>query len=251
LAVVLFSGLLPDALAQHQDIKNSRPMRMRFFKKGSEIPFFKIEADPSYPIGQEIEGAQFIRLSTLAEAGLSRIFYWVGTETPFAILSAERHHLQPKENGKRTVALARELAKLKLSGILLKGHYEQTGDESLSPEIAFFVPCEEEKEPEFCETILGLGRAFDQESVLYSAGESISLLNVTDGRPKVQFSRLSLDPQKMTDVYSELRGRKCAFLETAVGPETGMGRCAWDLVGLAGGVALGNLRKLYELGIAR
>jgi hypothetical protein len=55
----------------------------------------------------------------------------------------------------------------------------------------------------------------------------------------------------MTDVYSELRGRKFAFLESAVGPETGMGRCAWDLVGLAGGVALGHLRKLYELGIAR
>jgi hypothetical protein len=133
----------------------------------------------------------------------------------------------------------------------LKGHYVQTGDESPRPEIAFFVPCEEERKPEFSEAILGLGRAFDQESLLYSAGESISLLNVADGRPKLQFSRHSLDPQKMTVVYSELRGRKCAFLETAVGPVTGMGRCAWELVGLAGGVALGNLRKLYEFGIAR
>jgi hypothetical protein len=238
-------------VALAQQIKKGRLMRMRFFKKASEIRFFKIEADPSYPIGQEIERAQFIRLSTLAQAGLSRIFYWVGTETPFAILSAERHHLQPKENGERTEALARELAKLKLRGILLKGHYGQSGDEIPHPEIAFFVPCEEEKKPEFREAILGLGRGFDQESVLYSAGESISLLNVSDGRPKLQFSRLSFDPQKMTDVYSELRGRKFAFLESAVGPETGMGRCAWDLVGLAGGVALGHLRKLYELGIAR
>jgi hypothetical protein len=81
---------------------------MRFFKKASEIRFFKIEVDPSYPIGQEIERAQFIRLSTLAEAKLSQIFYWISTETPLAILSAERHHLQPKENGERTEALARD-----------------------------------------------------------------------------------------------------------------------------------------------
>jgi hypothetical protein len=223
---------------------------MRFFKKASEIRF-KIEADPSYPIGQEIERAQFIRLSTLAEAGLSGIFHLVGTETDFAILSAERHHLQPKENLERTEALARQLAKLKLTGIPLKGHYGQTVHERAHPEIAFFVPSGEEKEPKFCEAILGLGRAFNQESVLYSAGESISLLDVANGRAKVQFSRLSLDPEKMADVYSELRGRKFAFLESAVGPETGMGRSAWDLVGLAGGVELGNMRKLYELGIAR
>ena len=63
----------------------------------------------------------------------------------------------------------------RLGCILLKGHYGQKGDESPRPEIAFFVPCEEEKKPESSEAILGLGRAFDQESVLYSAGQSISL----------------------------------------------------------------------------
>jgi hypothetical protein len=109
-----------------------------------------MEVAPSHAIGQEIERAQFIRLSTLAEAGLSRIFYLIGTENPFAILSAERHHLPPKENDERTVGLARKLAKLKLRGILVKGHYGQTGDESPRPEIAFFVPCEEGKKPELC-----------------------------------------------------------------------------------------------------
>jgi hypothetical protein len=122
--------LLPDALAQQ--IKKGRPNEKRFFKKASEIRF-KIEADPSYPIGQEIERAQFIRLSTLAEAGLSGIFYLVGTEIDFAILSAEHHHLQPKENLERTEALARQLAKLTLTGIPLKGHYGPTGMKEHTP----------------------------------------------------------------------------------------------------------------------
>lgn len=197
---------------------------------------------------------RYASLQTLVEAGVARVWYWINGGKPYGMISAEKHgpEFTTKINRSRSAKLSVELAKRKLSGILLRGYFKEETDTEPKPEIAYFVPLGTGysglDEPGFRNFLLGLGNRFNQQSILYSAGygQPAQELEVPGGKILRSFSRLKFNPnaEDLQYAWSEVRRHKLVFLECAIGADTVHDRASEHYRGLLGGVHLNDLHKL-------
>jgi len=199
--------------------------------------------------GEELS-RKYAPLNALVEAGVARVWHWIKSGLAYGMLSAEKHQEEftAKLNQSRTAKLSIELAKQRLAGISMKGHYREGTEPEPRAEWAYFVPLIADiSEPEFRDFLIGLANRFDQESILYSPGGGEPAVSLrADGTVETTFNRLTsnLSPEDFKDAWSKVRRHKFVFLECAIGACTVMGRWSAHGRGLLGGVHIKDLRVL-------
>ena len=201
--------------------------------------------------GEELS-RKYAPLNALVEAGVARVWHWIKSGLAYGMLSAEKHQEEftAKLNQSRTAKLSIELAKQRLAGISMKGHYREGTEPEPRAEWAYFVPLIADiSEPEFRDFLIGLANRFDQESILYSPGGGQPAVSLrADGTIETTFNQLTLNlfPEYFKHVWREVGRHKFVFLQCAIVACTVMGRWSNHGRGLLGGVHIKELRVLPE-----
>ena len=174
-----------------------------------------------------------IHLDRLDESTLARV--WTHTSedsTAFAMLTAFRGERSETENVQKNIALASDVRAAGYGYFWLKGftiENEGTPDEKHVTEDSLFVISKEGDNEKMKQTLLSLAKKYDQESIFFKpAGDAKGSIVSTNG--EVLLSALSLQPEKMSKYYSQLKtgnheNRTFTF-ESAGTPSSGFSKLA-------------------------
>lgn len=152
------------------------------------------------------------------ESSLSRVWQHANSERPFALFTAFRDEVANDEvskrkiNQQRNVAAAAEIRKAGFGFFYVDGHWienEGTPDEVEVAEDSIFAISDVNKEQEFVNLIVSLGKQYNQDAVLIKTSKGVHLYNQA-GKPFAELGELS--PGKAGDMYSKLRGNKGTFV---------------------------------------
>lgn len=105
--------------------------------------------------------SQFIK-----ENALKRVNDHFSQGRPFTVISAQRYNLSPEENTKRHEELKKVIGHLGYGFRPVKGVWEGGSESSL------FVTPKDKDDPHFRNDMEALGRAYEQDAILYHSGNS-------------------------------------------------------------------------------
>ncbi len=147
-----------------------------------------------------------------AGAGMARVLKHMNK--PFAVISAFTGD-NPKDNLKQTHDLLSDLKALRMGGIRMQGHWEGEGG-YVSDEISYFIPFANFSGSleQFDRIMEELGVKYDQEAIVLSNGENISLSYMAGGRDVIG-DVATMAPDALMQSWSKVKNQRYKFASRA------------------------------------
>lgn len=164
-----------------------------------------------------------------AGAGLSRIVTHIRDGTPFLMVSAFRGTNPHNVNLQRHAQMKQILQRYPVSYIQTEGEYHEEGSPEPKAELSYFIMPSRGNVVMPTKRLLAIGKslmaAFDQDSILFGDGETVSLV-FNDGSTMKLGNRLTFRPEVIDTLggFSKLKQRKFSFAE----PEATPGAAAYQ-----------------------
>ena len=147
----------------------------------------------------------------------SRILQYIKNDQPFFMISGMTTHPEPK-SPEENAALDQKLkTMLKQSGL---GYFQQIGSYKGVDEISYVVSSNKLDNADLLKQGLQLGKAFEQDSILFYDGEEARLHYQDGSTDAFNATDFGVDPQAFADAddsYSEFKGKK--YIITSPDPD--------------------------------
>jgi hypothetical protein len=155
------------------------------------------------------------RMLAESGAGLSRIWSYLDSSTPFVQLTAFRGHLPLTVNKNRNAKLLQGFRAFGLSAIRLRGGWDELDKETNTrrpvEEDSFFIPLSPPAEidkDELADLALMLSRQYDQDAFIFGDGEIIHLFDLRNDTIEQIGTYETIDTHKMEYGWSRVQSNK-------------------------------------------
>ena len=141
--------------------------------------------------------------SKINESSYSRIWQHITNNDTFGVISPYKSNLIDDDNRKRYIELIKEVKTLGYGYIPLKGGYTYLNGDTYEEQTLFIPKIKKDQ-------LLGLGRKYEQETVIFKDNTQFSLINCNDGKVEMEFKKdgITFDPETLKYAFSQFSKSK-------------------------------------------
>jgi len=179
---------------------------------------------------------------------LSRVFHYIWSATPFALVSAWRPDQSIDENNLSTARLLLDLRDNEIESIQLLGHYDDNEAAEHTTERAFFITYYGSDAERYKRLMLLLCQKYGQDAVAVYHHRQIRVLDST-GKVQKMFNMSTMEPTHLKRIWSAMSGRNFTWLESGFLSANPIFLCGpeYARVGLLSDIPIGSAQRRFHM----